>query len=100
MSQTPFWTPITPKTGALFHADSHLWSVVVLHVRRAGSSWSVANPDEVLDVTESLALANERALYDVDDWGCTEAQTLPRRAADAAVGKSKVDARLSRIATS
>ena len=80
--------------------DRRIWSVVVLHVRRAGSSWSVANPVQVLDVTESLALANERALYDVDDWECTEAQTLPRWAVDAAVGKTKVDARLSRIATS
>lgn len=58
--------------------DRRMWSVVVLHVRGAGGAWCHGRAHELLDVTESLALANSDALCDVCGWGCEEASTLPR----------------------
>lgn len=73
----------TRETKVRWVFDRRLWSVVTLHLRRDGDAWSKGRPDDVLDVTESLAFANAEALYDVLSWGCSEQTTLPRWAAEA-----------------
>lgn len=65
--------------------DRRLWSVVVLHVQEADGAWRDGVPNEMLDVTESLALANSDALLDVEGWGCVEGLTLPLWANEAGV---------------
>ncbi len=41
----PFWTPITPKVGSLFHADQQA-SVSMQNVANAGWSGSKAGPKQ------------------------------------------------------
>lgn len=74
------------KTRWVF--DRRLWSVVVLHVRGAGGVWLGGVPHELLDVTESLVLANSDALHDVRGWGCVEGLALPNWTADATANGS------------